>query len=126
MKVDNPTELLYQPFDFENHRDNFICYCECIIWPDGKIEYAVPSHNEALLKAYAHKHGLTRDEVMKMFYNDFDAYDTMMKDTGIIQVWYDQIHNIQKLTPAQNDAVGKLLQYNCISDKCLETIKIYE
>lgn len=40
---------LNSDFDIELHKENFTNYLEVIILPSGKIEYAVPSHQEKLI-----------------------------------------------------------------------------
>ena len=38
-----------EPFDYKKHKDNFTCYLEVIITPDGEIKYAVPDHKTAII-----------------------------------------------------------------------------
>lgn len=116
-------EYLYMDFHARVHGQVFIDYCEVILWPDGKVEYAMPSHNEALIKAYANKHNIARDDVVEKFYNNFDCYEEMMRDTGIVQIWYDRLYNCTNLTHEQLDALGTLLEYNCISASCMSDIR---
>lgn len=37
-------DILYQPFDIEVHKENFINKLEIVILEDGSAVYAVPSH----------------------------------------------------------------------------------
>ena len=37
-------------FDYKTHRENFTNYLEVIIFKDGHIEYAVPSHQMKLIE----------------------------------------------------------------------------
>lgn len=122
----NKQKILHSPFDVETHKQNFINYCEVIIWPDGKIEYAVPSHNEALIKAYAKQHGLSRDEAVEEARLRFGFYaiDSIMKETGIIEVWYDYLHNETPLTENQRSSLSMLLENDCISDACFNSYKV--
>lgn len=118
--------VLESPFNAELHAKTFLCYCEVIIWPDGKIEYAIPSHNEIILKAYAQAHGLTREEAIeeaRLRYG-YDAMFQIMKELGIIEVWYDNMHNETPLTDAQYEALAMLLKHGCISAKCFDSYSV--
>lgn len=42
-------------FDYKTHRENFTAYLEVIIFKDGHIEYAVPSHQMKLIDIYCKK-----------------------------------------------------------------------
>ena len=115
-------KYLYMDFHARVHGQVFIHYCEAILWPDGKVEYAIPSHDEALIKAYANKYNITRDDVIEKFRDNFDWYEQMMRDTGIVQIWYDRLYNCTNLTHEQLDALETLLKYNCISASCMSYI----
>lgn len=126
MKVQNPNELLYKPFNAEMHKDNFICYCEVIIHKDGLIEYAVPSHQEKLIQIYADKHLMSRDNAMDFLrQQQEDPIDLMMCDTGCIYIWYDHMHNATNLTDAQMHALTLLLNNTCICDAVLNDMQDY-
>lgn len=45
----DPSEVLRRPFDSRIHAETFIDYLEVVIDPMGKISYAVPSHQMALM-----------------------------------------------------------------------------
>ena len=105
--IDKIDKVLHSEFDVKTHVDTFHYYCEVVIWPDGKIEYAVPSHTEKLLQIYCEIHGLTREEAIEdlrtKVWNDCDY---VMKETGIIEVWYDYLHNETAPTDAQLKALS--------------------
>ena len=88
----NQQEILNSKFDFETHSKNFICYCEVIITPNGEIRYAVPSHEQAVLKYLAEKNNMNIEEIIKE-YNALplcDIYDRLLEESGCILVWYDR------------------------------------
>ena len=126
MKIDNPNELLYRPFDLQMHADNFKNYCEVIICEDGSIEYAVPSHQERLIMHYANKHHISRNKVIELFYNDVDAIEKMMVDTKIVFVWYEHLCNFTKMNAEQLHALNLLIIYGCVSDACLNDIQDFD
>ena len=47
-KVMNQQEILRGNFDIATHKEFFTNYLEVVILKNGKIEYAVPSHNEKM------------------------------------------------------------------------------
>ena len=86
--MDNYT-VLNSPFDIEIHKAQFKNYLEVVIFEDGTIEYAVPSHQEKLILLGMEKTGLSREE----FYNScpreywLDVIAWLNKVTGAIAVW---------------------------------------
>ena len=98
---------LYCNFDIEQHKTHYINYLEVVIDLDGKIHYAVPSHQEYLIKVLCDKLGKSRKEIGDMcppeYYFDFLYWLTKM--TG-----YCSIHN-------------DYLVYDTLNDKQLITLK---
>lgn len=47
--MDNEQIVLNGPFDIETHKKTFKNYLEVIILENGRIVYAVPSHQEKLI-----------------------------------------------------------------------------
>lgn len=107
-------EVLHSPFDFKRHNETFKFYCECIIWPNGKIEYAVPSHQEKLISCYMQMYHKTREECEKEWIKDFDWLDKTMKKLRIVWVWYNKVQYNFALTSQQIKAIGDLQKYKCI------------
>lgn len=59
----NQQEVLRSPFDVATHKATFINYLEVVITADGKIHYAVPSHQQFLLNRLMKERNLTRQEL---------------------------------------------------------------
>ena len=119
-------EYLYMPFSVKVHSQVFTCYCEVIIWPDGKVEYAIPSHSEKLYQEYCKKHNLNRDQLWEQFKGrEFAATDLMMEDLGIIFIWYDHMMNVTKVTQKQLDVIGELIKYDCVDVKLFDGLRVY-
>lgn len=79
--------ILNSPFDVKKHKEVFIDYLEVVIFPDGKIEYAVPSHSEKIYQIYMKKHNLSRTELYnKMIKNNLCVTD-LASELRIILVW---------------------------------------
>lgn len=82
---------LYSEFDIEKHKATFPHYLEVVIDADGKITYAVPSHQEKLIKLACDKLSVTRDELKVLcpreYYFDFLKWLCLL--TGAMSVWDD-------------------------------------
>lgn len=84
-------EILKQPFDIVIHKKKFINYLEVIIDEYGIIYYAVPSHQEWLIKKACKKLNISREELYASCPPDyyFDVIGWLTKITGCIAVWND-------------------------------------
>lgn len=87
----NAQEVLHGAFDIELHKKTFINYLEVVISPEGKIEYAVPSHSEKLLQVYMEKNdladrGVALNNLAKLC-GLFGYIEALSKVTGYISVW---------------------------------------
>lgn len=98
------SEVLQQEFNIETHKKHFVNYLEVIIYPDGRIEYAVPSHNIKLFmityeKTFRKKLTYNSDTLKKQ--RDYemanvgrewwmDMIQFYCNKTGCISVWNDR------------------------------------
>ena len=57
---------LYSEFDIQKHKDTYINYLEVVILQTGRIEYAVPSHQEKMIRIGMNKRKCSRYEYMHM------------------------------------------------------------
>ena len=82
---------LYCEFDLEKHKATYVKYLEVLIDSDGKVMYAVPSHQEKAIKVACEKLGITRDELKKMCPREFwfDFMRWLCKIAGLVAVWND-------------------------------------
>lgn len=80
---------IYSEFDVEQHKKTYVNYLEVIVGENGKVSYAMPSHQEALIKIACQKLGITRRELneicSKEYYFDFVTW--LCKITGCCSVW---------------------------------------
>lgn len=76
-------------FDIEKHKATFVNYLEVVILHNGAVVYAVPSHQEMLIKLACLKTGMTRDQLKdacpREYYFDFTKWLCMM--SGAVAVW---------------------------------------
>lgn len=54
---------VYSDFDIDQHKKTFIHYLEVVIDENGKIMYAVPSHQEKIISLACEKLNVTREEL---------------------------------------------------------------
>lgn len=83
--------LLSRPFSIQDHKQYGRCLdLELLISPAGEVEYALPSHQEGLIKKAMEKNGWTRQEMMDAcppeYYFDFMEW-LIMASGGYIPVW---------------------------------------
>lgn len=80
---------VYSEFDMEKHKQTFIHYLEVVIDENGKIMYAVPSHQEKMICLACKKLGITREKLNEMcpeeYYFDFMEWLSMV--SGACAVW---------------------------------------
>ena len=82
---------LYSDFDTEKHKATFTDYLEVVILKNGKVVYAVPSHQEKLIALACEKLSVSRDELKAMcpreYYCDFLKWLCLL--SGAMAVWND-------------------------------------
>lgn len=80
---------LHSDFDIEQHKKTFIHYLEVVIDENGKIMYAVPSHQEKLISLVYEKLNITREELNAMCPQEYycDFMDWLCKMSGACAVW---------------------------------------
>lgn len=80
---------VYSEFDIEQHKKTFPHYLEVIIDKDGKIMYAVPSHQEMAIALCQQQLCLTRQEVCDLTPEEyyFDWMNWLLMQTNSMAVW---------------------------------------
>ena len=83
--------VLHSPFNHQIHKETFLYYLEVVIFSDGTVEYAVPSHQLKVVDFIAKRDNITREQVGDMcppeYYCDYDNW--LCKEAGAIMVWND-------------------------------------
>lgn len=82
---------LHSEFDIKEHAKHYVNYLEVIIRPSGKVEYAIPSHQEKLIKIGMDKHNCSREDYQSMCPREYwlDYMTWLTKDTKCVSVWTD-------------------------------------
>lgn len=96
---------IYSEFDLQKHKQTFINYLEVIIHEDGSVHYAVPSHQEYLIKYACKQLNCSRDELYDMCPEEyyFNLMEWLCKITKCVSVWsqgfiYCELSDNQKET----------------------------
>lgn len=104
---------LHSDFNPKLHNQTFIHYLEVIIDENGKIMYAMPSHQEKMIKLACEKLNVTREQLNEMcpeeYYFDFMAW--LSKASGACAVWENQVMG-GKFTAEQIKALQMLKNEN--------------
>lgn len=80
--------VLRAPFDIETHRQTFIKYLEVCIDPEGTVHYAVPSHQQWLIRRYMEQQGYGDErEAWDDLPTWCDAIEDFARLTGCVAVW---------------------------------------
>lgn len=100
---------LYSDFDIVQHKKTFIYYPEVVIDENGKIMYAVPSHQEKMISLACERLNVTRKELNAMCLQEYccDFMDWLCKISGVCAVWENFIQR-DKLTEQQIRALQML------------------
>lgn len=103
---------LESKFDIEQHKKYFKHYFEAILFPDGHVEYAVPSHQEKLIGICQEKLYKTRQEIADMcpeeYYGDFIVW--LCNISGCVSLWdnFMMKSDCEPLTNAQYNTLVEL------------------
>lgn len=103
---------LHSPFDIQKHKETYINYLEVVIFPNGHIEYAVPSHQEKLIKVSMEKLGVSRYQLEQMCPREyhFDYITWLCTISECVSVWNTFVVASDKIpmTKEQEDAIKQL------------------
>ena len=80
---------VYCEFDIEKHKKKYINYLEVMIDKDGKVHYAVPSHQEWAIQKACSELKVSRDTLCGMtppeYYFDWIVW--LVRQSNCIAVW---------------------------------------
>lgn len=118
------TAILQSDFDFATHSKSFHNYCEVVILEDGKIEYAVPSHDQKLLSVVAKKYATTIPMLVHKFEGEAQAWywEICSYNTRCMQVTNEYAKFFFMPTQRQLAAASLLVKTGCCDSQLLESI----
>lgn len=80
---------VYSDFDLAKHKEKYVNYLEVMIDRDGKIMYAVPSHQEKAISMACDVLNVSRSRLSDMtpveYY--FDWMTWLLRQSGAMAVW---------------------------------------
>lgn len=101
---------LNSPFDIEKHNATYVHYFEAIMYPDGTVVYAVPSHQEKLILIAQTMFDWTRKQVGDHCPPDMylDFMQWLCNVTGCAALWEHSIIGPDALTQDQYNMLDRL------------------
>lgn len=87
--MENEKYDLYSEFDLEKHKRTYVNYLEVMIDRDGKVLYAVPSHQQKAIEMACAETGWSRHHLWEACPDDmrFDVLEWLLSLTGAVAVW---------------------------------------
>ncbi len=113
---------LYSEFDIEKHKHTFIDYFEAVILEDGTVQYAVPSHQEKLIKIGMMKYRKTREDFIKTCPREMycDYMEWLCEVTGCVAVWGR--FAVGKPNRYQMNKINELIDAEIVSSRVLSIL----
>lgn len=96
---------LNSKFDMHKHKETYHYYFEALIFSDGYVEYAVPSHQELLIKKGCEKYNISREKLFECF----SEFEFLIDSLGVILCWYDSIKLPRTITKEQLNTLNELI-----------------
>ena len=91
---------------------NHVNYCEAIIFPDGTIEYANPSHIEKLIQITNED----RDDLSIKMPWDASPVPWLVDYTGCVALWYEFCYLPESFNIKQSFTISELLKADIIAN----------
>lgn len=116
-KLTHDSSVLYKPFDFNEHLKAFgDTYLEAVVLEDGTIEYAIPSHEQKLVRVIMQKTGKTRDQVIWDCSDDdkLNWQEYLERESGCISLWTN--FYLGTANEKQLEAIQKLKDHKIVHD----------
>ena len=115
-------EALYRSYDDDNpvnikdyiKNHDKTNYCEALLFPDGAIVDARPSHTEALIRETCKMYHITKDEIFQMMPEYAGVIHYLVEYTNIITIWYN-FCIADNITDAQMESLKLLQDHNIIT-----------
>lgn len=80
---------IYCDFDLEKHKKTYIDYLEVLVLEDGKVIYAIPSHQAKAEQLCCEKLGIERKQLLAMCPKEYwcDYLTWLSTICGAVSVW---------------------------------------
>lgn len=111
--------------DFETFLSsyNYIAYFECIMYPDGTLEEANPSHTYKLCRIYDESKNI--QQIEKEIPLSESPILWLLNKTGCVALWYNNIlidYDNQQFTESQKRNIKELIKRKkiCLTENVFE------
>jgi flagellar biosynthesis GTPase FlhF len=91
-------------------------YCEALIFPNGDIIDARPSHVEALIKEVTHDYSLSREQLAEMMPNNASPLHWIIDRYNYGCIWYNSAIVSVDYTEAILNTIQKLIDANILQN----------
>ena len=100
---------VYSDFDLEQHKKHFVNYLEVMIDENGKVHYAIPSHQEWAIFEACKRLEVTREELSEMTPREyyFDWLNWLLMQCKAVAVW-NEFYMAPEVNKKQHAALRKL------------------
>ena len=105
----------------QNHEHE--CYCEAILFDDGTISYAIPSHNETLIRIAMERDNITRNELDKAMPIEASPVHWLTEHLNCSSLWFNSCISCN-LTELQKESLIKLQKAGVIANNYIIDISI--
>lgn len=103
--------------EYINTHKDYINYCEAIIYPDGSIEDAIPSHTEKLIEITKEDRDILCDKMPI----EAGPVAWLVDYTNCCSVWYNMGMLPENLTKEQEYTIEKLKEHGILSSDFVAT-----
>jgi hypothetical protein len=95
---------------------NHIAYCEALIFPNGEIIDARPSHTEALIKEVIHSYSLSREQLSEMIPDNASPLHWIIDKFNYGCIWYNSAIVSVDHTETILNTIQKLINANVLQN----------
>ena len=95
---------------------NHVAYCEAIIFPNGDIIDAIPSHTEALIKQVMRDFSLCREQLAEMIPNNASPLSWIVDRYNYGCIWYNSAIVSVDCTKEILNTIQELINANILQD----------
>lgn len=94
----------------KENEDSFRSYFEAILYPNGEIELARPSHQETLVRYFYKKEGIdSKEELIKLIPLAYNVSSFIIDKYKCVSIWYNQIlYSASGLTDIQKEILERM------------------
>lgn len=119
--MENNIYNVHSEFDLKKHKEKFINYLEVVIEPNGKIHYAVPSHQLFLEKYGAKINNISQEDFVESCPTEYwgDYLNWLINETNCVSVWSIGYMKPETITEEQIKVLNTFIEEEIMKDRCI-------